>query len=116
MREARKGLANEKVAYKMAGELDYLFIDSPERNALTQQILRLQRKASRPNNVLLRAEDRKAILMKMLLLFIDFTKAFDTVSRERLWKKLRASKFAEQVVSMFEKATGEFGYSTRRKW
>ena len=64
MREARKALANEKIGYEMAAELDYLFIDSPERNALTQQILGLQRRASRLNNSAHRAEDRKAILLE----------------------------------------------------
>ena len=44
---------------------------------------------------------------KLLLVFVDFTKAFDTIDRERLWDKLRRMGVPERVLSMFRMAYGE---------
>ena len=42
----------------------------------------------------------------MILILVDFTKAFDTLDRTRLWKKMRAMGVPEEVVKMFEQAFG----------
>ena len=42
----------------------------------------------------------------LILIFVDFTKAFDTVERGRLWKKLLEMGIPGEVVEMFKHAFG----------
>ena len=44
---------------------------------------------------------------KLVLVFVDFTKAFDTIDRDRLWDKLARMGVPEQVLVMFRMAYGE---------
>lgn len=42
----------------------------------------------------------------LILIFVDFTKAFDTVDRGRLWRKLSEMGIPAEVVEMFKHAFG----------
>jgi hypothetical protein len=43
----------------------------------------------------------------LILIFVDFSKAFDTVPRARLWSKLRAMGAPEEVIGVFEWVYGK---------
>lgn len=50
------------------------------------------------------ARERKESL---ILVFVDFTKAFDTIDRDMLWDKLARMGVPEEVLAMFRMAYGE---------
>ena len=49
----------------------------------------------------------RASRKEKILVFVDFTKAFDTVSRDRLWTKLRKMGIPDKVIDAFSNVYGK---------